>query len=111
MSTVDLDVARIARAEKRGESPTVKFRGETFELPDELPFEIVDGIGQLGTAQKGNDGARAAEIVADIARSLFCDRYEEFLKLGPSMADVAALLDGVVAAYGTSLGESEASES
>lgn len=109
MGNVDLDKARAARAETNGNSPTVTFGGTTFDLPSEFPFVIVELVREL--RRDDNDGIRVSEIIGDISRALFRDRYKEFLNLGPSMLDIQALLDGVTPEYGLTQGESPASES
>ena len=41
-----LDEARRARAEKHGEAKRFEFGGETFELPNELPFTFSEALVQ-----------------------------------------------------------------
>lgn len=108
--TVDLDAARAARAEANGERPTVTFGGKTYELPIEMPFAIVESVGELQKAQDDQDGIAVAGILANIAQSMFGDRYQEFLAAGPSMTDMQSLLENVAGLYGLTPGESPASE-
>lgn len=107
---VDLDAARVARAEANGKSPTIMFGGKTFDLPPEMPFAIVESVGELTKAQEDGDGFATAALLSQIARSLFRDRYQEFLDIGPSMTDMQTLLENVAGLYGLNTGESPASE-
>lgn len=109
---IDLDAMRAARMEAQGEEvPSVVFNGTTFDLPAELPFAVVEATVRLQRASETDDNAAAAEVVSDVAKALFGERFKEFLDMKPSMNDVTALLEGVAPAYGTSSGESPASES
>jgi hypothetical protein len=108
--TVDFDAARTARAEKNGEVPTAVLSGVTFEFPAEMPFAIVEDTRRLVEAQENNDGFAVSEIIAGIAKSLFGERFDEFMGLGPSMMDMQELLSNVMQLYGIDSGESQASE-
>jgi hypothetical protein len=110
MANVDLDKARAARAEANGEAPTVTFGGEVFTLPVEMPFGIIERVGDMTKAQEQQDGLELAAILSDISRMLFGERFEEFNALQPSMVDMQVLLDSVVPLYGATPGESAASE-
>jgi hypothetical protein len=110
MGNVDLDAVRAARHELNGVGPTVTFGGVTFELPNELPFTVVESVRQMGVAQAADDGFAVSEIINDMGQYLFGARYEEFLALGPSMSDMSALLENIAPMYGMNAGESAASE-
>ena len=114
-NNVNLDAARAARSEAQGEHPTVTLGGQVFELPVELPFAVVEMVGELAgaaaTTDDPNAGAEAATIIGRIARALFGTRYQDFIDLGPSLADINAVLEGIAPLYGLGLGESQASES
>lgn len=106
---IDLDVLATLRREAEEEAPIIKFKGETFQMPIELPFQIVEAIGTLQNTKDDERDLVAGGLVAKIARSLFGTRYQEFLDLEPSTNDVMALVENVGQAYGTSQGESSAS--
>lgn len=88
---LDLDSARAARFEASKEKPVVVFGGKQFEMPVELPLNMVEALtkGDIGTAM-------------DI---LFGERASEFMELGPSMQDLTEL----VTVYGVGLGEASVS--
>lgn len=106
MPTIDLDAARAARAEKSTdtETPTVAYAGKVFDLPRELPFGVF-----LRMAELAVDPEKALDSMADFVRSLFGDRAQEFLDLGPSMDDLLALMDGLSEGYGVDAGKASAS--
>lgn len=93
---LDLDAARAARAEAKGEAPTVTLHGEKFTLPAELPMRYV------WTLVDGDDMAAL--------KVLFNGQLERFIALDPTREDVLALVAGVPKLYGLgSEGESPAS--
>jgi hypothetical protein len=96
MGDLDLDAARAARAEARGEPPTVTLGGETFTLPPEMPLRYV------WTLVDGDDMAAL--------RVLFNGQLDRFLATEPTREDILTLIAGVPALYGlVSPGESPAS--
>lgn len=96
MSELDLDAARAARAEARGEPPTVTIGGETFTLPAELPMRYV------WTLVEGDD--------MDALKVLFDGQLDRFIAADPTREDILALVAGVPKLYGLgSPGESPAS--
>lgn len=104
---IDLDAARAARKEGKGEPPEVIFGGATYTLPVEMPFEIVE---QLALLQNANgDDASAAEPVLAVVHLLLGDQYEAFMANHPSMDDLTALAKGAMQEYGVGPGESQAS--
>lgn len=96
--SLDLDAARAARAEARGEPPTVTIGGETFTLPPELPMRYV------WTLADGEDDRDALKL-------LFDGQWDRFVKLvEPTREDILALVAAVPKLYGLrSEGESSAS--
>ena len=93
---LDLDAARAARAETRGEAPTITFGGETFNLPAELPMRYI------WTLIDGED--------MDALKVLFNGQLDRFLAAGPTREDILALIAGVPKLYGLGpSGESPAS--
>jgi hypothetical protein len=93
MSHVDLDAARQARAEARGEHPSVTLGGREYKLVPEL---TIDG----GVAYREADARRFVELIlADPAEA------DAFMATGLSWADLTELL----AAWRTGSGESSAS--
>lgn len=98
---IDLDKIAAARREAEGEQPVVKFGGQEFKLPSEMPFAVIEAVGRLSSGTEEERNAAIAESMGDIARSLFGADYKRFLGLGPSMQDITALLEAVPAAYAT----------
>lgn len=110
-TTIDLNAARAARREAKG-APTVQVSlgEETFVLPDEMPFAVLEAVGELEQAQKDNDGAKVAKSISTMARAFLGDQYDRFAALAPSADDVMAMFEQVSEnAYGVTLGESPAS--
>ena len=98
---IDLDKIGAVRREAKKDRPVIKFGGQEFQLPPEMPFAVVEAVGRIQRA--GNDeekNAVVAESMADIARALFGDGYRKFLDLGPSVEDVSTLIDNIAPTYG-----------
>lgn len=94
---INLDAARRARQEEKGEPVEVEFGGQTFELPPSLPAIVLIGMGRL---QHGElDGFE------DLLIGLFGAKADEVAKLGFDLDDLE-----LVVAEGYDLGESPASE-
>lgn len=119
---IDLDAYAAARREAKKVQPQVRFGGETFELPVEMPFAVVEAVRSMQNAserreqdekdgKEPEDGGETTQALADIAKALFGARYRQFLDLGASMDDVTALLEHISVAYAAEPGESSASES
>lgn len=97
MAELDLDAARAARSEAKGHSPQVKFGGERFSLPAELPwdfFEVLD----------------SGDMKAAMGMLLNGD-FDRFWAHGPTTEDMKALARGVPALYGFGGGAGESSAS
>lgn len=97
---IDLDAIRAARLEASGhEQHTIKFKGKTFHLAEELPWDLAEGLAL-------DDGPQ----IADGVKQLLGKEWKDFRKLGPSTADVVDLAVQASAKFGVKdLGESEAS--
>lgn len=94
MGEINLDTARAAREEVKAER-TFVFRGETFELPAELPYEVLEPIGILGL-NPDNLGA-IREVMRAILGQEAHDRFES---LKPSIPDLNELVGGLFSEYG-----------
>jgi hypothetical protein len=90
---IDLDAARAARAETIKEAPVIKLQGKEFKLPNELPWSIVEAA----TTQD------AAEIMKAV-KSLLGEQWDEFQKLGVSVADMQILIENIATTYGVDQG-------
>lgn len=107
---IDLDAARAARREARGESPVLVVDGQELALPEELPFEAAELLGILSPETVKENPTATADIVSKTLAILLGEAYEAFQKASPSINDVMVLLDGLLKAYGLEdLGESAAS--
>lgn len=86
---LDLDVKREERAKTRAESgwspPTLRFGGEMFVLPDEMPADVGFKLGEGDT--------RGA------FRVLLGDRFDTFWSLRPSNRDLIDAVSWAVDAY------------
>lgn len=112
MERIDLDAARAARREARGESPVLVFKGEEYELAPEMPLELVELVVQL--EQVGNDqdsGIKVFGILERMFKVVLGEQYEKFKSSGASVQDLGPLIAGMEQVYGLSLGESLASGS
>jgi len=99
---IDLDKARAARREGKGQGPEVKLGGKRFHLPPELPYEVLELI----------VGVEELPAVIKAAHLLMGEEaYAAFLAAEPppSVADFEALIEGALEEYG--LGEAEAASS
>lgn len=98
---IDLDSIGAARREAIKDRPVVKFGGEEFQLPAEMPFAVIEAVGRLQPNEDGEvDNQALAAGMADIARALFGAKYRKFLDLGPSTEDLTSLLSNIAPAYG-----------
>lgn len=79
--TVDLDAARVARAEIADDPPVVTLGGDTYELTRELPLEFGDLVatGRLRLA--------AGILLADV------DQVEAFMANKPTVEDLVEIAD------------------
>ncbi len=91
----DLDAARTARLEARGEPRLFLFGGQKFELPAELPAEF----------------AYLLDDAKEALRFLLVDDFEDFWAQRPSKEDLIDLVAWISKAYGSDPGESTASGS
>lgn len=104
---IDLDAARRARDEKKGEPPVVVFGGEEYELPRELPAEAVHAFGQLVAGDPSG-------LVAGI-EALFGEAWTNLQAAAKaagralSFDDEIFLLEAALQEYGFDLPESPAS--
>lgn len=97
MGELDLDAARAARDEARGERHHLKLGGEQFELPTELPwdyFEILD-TGDMKVA----------------LGMLLNGDFDRFWTHKPTTDDMKLLATSVPALYGFGKGNPESSAS
>lgn len=105
MAKIDLDAARAARAEalQDRETPQAVFRGQTFDLPLELPFGVF-----LRLAEVREDPAESLPVMRSILQSIFGEQTDRFLELGPSFDDMVALVGALVDSYEVEAPESSA---
>lgn len=78
----DLDALRAARAEAQGEPPTVTLHGDTYVLPVEMPWSVVEAL--------ATDGAK--EFLRAVKDLLGEDGYERALGTGATREDFGALV-------------------
>lgn len=94
---VDLDAARVARAEVQGEPPVVVLGGERFTLPHEMPFTVMEAL--IARDREG------------FMRPLLGDSYDRFWALGLSAEDRDEFIEQVLTVYGMSGGSGNSSAS
>lgn len=106
---VDLNKARAARYEARGEGPKVVIGKVTLQCPTEVPFVVVEAFGKMEKAQKDNDSYASSTALTDAMRGLFGNQYDDLMLQDPSTEDMIDLINGVFELYGVDVGESTAS--
>lgn len=93
---IDLDAAKAARREARGEGPIVVFGTKEFTLDAEVPFEVTELL--------------AAGQVSEAVKLLLGDSHEAFMESKPSVEDLMVLFEQLTTAYGLeSVGNGQAS--
>jgi hypothetical protein len=90
---IDLDAARVARAEAQKEAPIIKIENKEFKLPIELPWIIVEAA----STEKTN------EIIGAI-KTLLGEQWEEFAKLNISVGDMQVLIENIAKIYSADAG-------
>ncbi len=85
---IDLDAARIARAEVEREAVSLRFAGRDWVLPSELPWAFVE-------ASSGD----TKDVMRALA-TLLGDAWDEFVSSGPSISDVTTLVEAIPSLYG-----------
>jgi hypothetical protein len=91
----DLDAAKAARLEARGEPRLFLFGGQKFELPPELPAEF----------------AYLLDDAKEALQYLLGDQFDDFWAQRPSAQDLIDLVGWISKTYGSDPGESTASGS
>lgn len=86
---IDLDAARLAREEVQGAAPVIRFAGQDWQLPRELPFEIAE-------AAASGDATAALKGI----QILLGSRWEEFKACGPTLGDIVVIVQGIGELYG-----------
>lgn len=97
MAEIDLDALRAARQEASGEPHFVKFGGDRFHLPFEIPVDV-------GLALADADYWTALQVVLG-------DQFDAFKTKRPSQEDVLAFLGEMLRLYRVGgIPEAEASD-
>lgn len=116
MARIDLDAARAARRESKGEASSIVLGGKEYVLPVELPFEVAEYLGEVAVSANGgeDDPAYAGKVAKAVNRAVEAmlgpEAYAAFKAERPSLEDLTLLVEEVVKAYGfADVGESEAS--
>lgn len=86
MAHLDLSAADAARREAVGEAPTFDWNGETYKLPVELPYEVLEYHARLNA---GDTGA-----LVDVCKLLLGDQWDQFS--GSKPRPVAKTLDALI---------------
>lgn len=106
--TIDLDAARRARAEARGDQIVeVQLGGKKYRLPDELPAETVHAFGALIQGDYSGLGTGMEALFGDKWDELHTDARAAGQPL--SLEDETFLLEQAFELYGMPLPESPAS--
>ena len=89
---IDLDAAKIARAEVEQVNLSVKVKNKVWSLPAELPWTVAE-------AAASGDGAGAMRAIS----LLLGAQWDDFKACEPSLADMTVLLTQVGELYGGSI--------
>lgn len=119
-NVLDLDEVKAARTEAVGGGYEVRFGGESFHLPAEIPADVVDRLLDLQVVTDDLDPEAETmtteqqkalhEALISLAVVLLGEeQWQAFSKHRPSLEDIQALVDGVLTLYGMKPGESGAS--
>lgn len=93
MSDFDLDAKRAARREALGDPKVITWAGVDWELPVELPYEVLE---QHRLLTLGDLGA-----VVGIVKALLGDEWDAFVAAKrPSMQDCDELVGAMLKLYG-----------
>lgn len=91
--TIDLDAYRAARREADQEGPVVRFGGKSYQLPAEMPLEV---LGVLDTFNPEMTAGAVSSGILQICRVLLGeDGYAEFMAQKPSLQDATSFFNGV----------------
>lgn len=105
--------ATAALAEGNGKPRTITVRGESFELPADVPFAVLFATRTAHTAQAEQDNAAASVAMLELAEAYVgADRLRQLvngLSLQEGTEAIKELIDACHAEYGTDTGESSAS--
>ena len=91
---INLDEARLARAEIQKDAPEVLLGGKTYFLPSELSWSIVE-------AASSNNTTEIVKAVQD----LFGTQWEDFKSNNLSVADLLVLIEQISTLYVTEPGK------
>lgn len=105
---LDLDAARLARKEKRGKPPTIRFLGQDWEFPHSMPADVIDLVAEV---MAGNESVAPQAI----KMLLGGDVYERMVAAGRAagepvdVQDMADIIEHLLSAYEVGLPQSSAS--
>jgi hypothetical protein len=125
---IDLDFLAGRREATEPDGIPVKFRGQTFLLPAELPVDVLDPLldDEHGVFDMFRDVLQARSVAGGLVDALIApgnllrvrgaveavferlfgvDEYAQFKNLRPSFADYMRIVEGLRRLYGVSLGE------
>ena len=95
-----------------GDRWTWNLRGESFELPVEMPLSVTFAFGRFGRAMAGDDVSQMSGLadLEDATRGLFGDDFVRFMAQEPTQGELMELFaEAAKRGAGASLGESSAS--
>ena len=72
---------------------TYELRGQTFELPVDLPAEVFFAFGKIGVAMQGSDTEQAAAgaYFESATRALFGEEFDRLMSVRPSINELVTL--------------------
>jgi hypothetical protein len=94
---INIDEKLAAKGEIKNEPVQLVFRGKTWNFSAGMPAQMPELLSE-------------GKIVRSVLLALDAEQRSDFEDLGITIDEVAAIVDSLASAYGSSEGESEASE-
>lgn len=95
-----------------GETWTWTLRGESFEIPVEMPLAVTFAFGRFGRALQGDERSQMGGLadLEDATRGLFGDDFVRFMATAPTQTELIELFaEAAKRGTGADLGNSSAS--
>lgn len=94
-----------------GETWTWTLRGESFEIPLEMPLSVTFAFGRFGRAISGDERSQMSGLadLEDATRGLFGDDFVRFMAAAPTQTELLELFAEAAKRSGTDPGNLSAS--
>lgn len=118
-NVVDLDAARAAKQEQNPNQTVIRFKGQEWPLPVEMPLDITEPLIEVQKLQpvledpdselSPDQQMAVVSALREIIKNLLGDRYEAFKALRLGMSEYQAFVEAALGSYGVNQGNSGAS--